>query len=253
MNTISVIVPTLNESSTIRTTLERIAAVRGLGEIIVVDGGSSDGTQNLVCSHGVRLIETSRGRGNQLHAGAVAAAGEILWFVHADTHPPEDASEHIRAALADPAVVGGNFAIRFDGVRRAASLLTWLYPHLHWLGLCYGDSGIFVRRAAYEKVGGFRPFPVFEDLDLLRRLRRVGRLSRLPATVTTSSRRFEDRSFILTFVWWSVLQVLFWLHVPPRILGRLYTPIRAKRRAVLPPGRVSGLTAAIGSEAGERS
>jgi rSAM/selenodomain-associated transferase 2 len=253
VSTISVIVPTLNESSTISTTLERIGAVRGLGEIIVIDGGSSDGTQKLVCSHGVRLIETSRGRGNQLHVGALVAAGDILWFVHADTHPPQDASEHIRVALSDRAVVGGNFAIRFDGARRAASLLTWLYPHLRWLGLCYGDSGIFVRRAAYEEVGGFRSYPIFEDLDLLRRLRRLGRLSRLQASVTTSSRRFEDRSFIFTFAWWSVLQVLFWLHVSPRFLGRLYAPIRGKGGAVLPPGPASAPTAAIGSEAGEKS
>jgi rSAM/selenodomain-associated transferase 2 len=232
---ISVILPTLNESSTISTTLARVSEVRGLAEIIVVDGGSSDGTQDLVRSRGVRLIETSRGRGKQLHAGALAAVGEVLWFLHADTRPPVDASEHIRAALADPVVVGGHFAIRFDGGRRAASLLTWLYPYLRWLGLCYGDSAVFVRRAAYEQAGGFRPYPIFEDLDLLSRLRRLGRLSHLPAAVVASSRRFEDRSFIVTFAWWSVLQVLYWLGAPPRLLGRLYAPIRGRTPAMAQP------------------
>jgi rSAM/selenodomain-associated transferase 2 len=229
---ISLIIPTLNEATTIGTMLEMAARVRGLTEVIVVDGGSTDGTQDFVRRRGIRLIETVRGRGSQMHAGALAATGEIFWFLHADTHPPENACDYIREALSDPAVVGGHFTIRFDGVRRAAGVLTWIYPRLHWLGLCYGDSGIFVRRTAYALVGGFRPYPIFEDLDLLRRLRRQGRLSRLPAAVVTSSRRFEGRSFILTFAWWSVLQVLYWLGVPPRHLGRLYAPIRARQQPV---------------------
>jgi rSAM/selenodomain-associated transferase 2 len=236
---ISVIIPTLNEATTIGTTLERVARVRGVTEVIIVDGGSTDGTQDFVRRRGIRLIEAVRGRGSQMHAGAVAAAGEILWFLHADTHPPEDASDYIHETLVDPAVVGGYFAIRFDGGRRAAGVLTWLYPRLHWLGLCYGDSAIFVRRTAYERAGGFRPHPIFEDLDLLRRLRRLGRLSRLPAAVVTSSRRFEGRSFILTFAWWSVLQVLYWLGVPPRHLGWFYAPIRARGQSVREPARGS--------------
>jgi rSAM/selenodomain-associated transferase 2 len=239
---ISVIIPTLNEASTIGTTLERMAAMRGLGEILVVDGGSMDGTQALVNCRGVRLIEAARGRGNQLHAGALAAAGEVLWFLHADTHPPEDAAEQIHAALARPAVVGGHFAIRFDGSRGAARLLTWIYPHLRRLGLCYGDSGMFVRRTAYELVGGFRPFPIFEDLDLLQRLSRLGRMSRLPAAIVASSRRFEGRSFVLTFAWWSLLQSLYWLGLPPRLLGRLYAPIRGSKPVVTIPASPAPIT-----------
>jgi hypothetical protein len=106
------------------------------------------------------------------------------------------------------------------------SFLTWLYPRLRRLGLCYGDSGIFVRREAYQQLGGFRAYPIFEDLDLVQRLRKIGRVLHLPASVTTSSRRFEGRSFALTFARWSGLQVLYWLGVHPRTLGRLYTPIR---------------------------
>jgi rSAM/selenodomain-associated transferase 2 len=232
---ISVIIPTLNEETTIGTTLERLTRVRGLAEVIVVDGGSTDCTRDIVRRHGVRLIDAPRGRGQQMHAGAAAATGEILWFLHADTHPPEDAPDHIVQALRDPAIVGGHFRIQFDGGRRAARVLTWVYPHLSWLGLCYGDSGLFVRRSAYELAGGFRPYPIFEDLDLARRLRRLGRLSRLPAAVVTSSRRFEGRSFVLTFAWWSVLQVLYWLGVSPHFLGRLYAPIRGKGQAVAQP------------------
>jgi rSAM/selenodomain-associated transferase 2 len=227
---ISVIIPTLNEATTIENTLDRMGHMPGLAEVLVVDGGSTDGTPALVRSRGARLLESVRGRGSQLHAGAVAAAGDILWFLHADTQPPQDAAAHIRKALSDPAVLGGYFTIRFDGNRRAAGILTWIYPHLGWLGLCYGDSGIFVRRTAYEQAGDFRPYPIFEDLDLLHRLRRRGRVARLPAAIVASSRRFEDRSFALTFAWWSVLQVLYWLGVPPYYLGRLYAPIRGRKQ-----------------------
>lgn len=219
---LSVVIPALNEARDIGATLDALQAMSGSVEVIVVDGGSRDGTVEILRERGVRVIESERGRGRQLHTGACAARGEVLWFLHADTHAPADAAEHIRAALSDARTVGGNFQIRFDGERRAARFLTWLYPQLGRLGLCYGDSGIFVRREAYESSGGFQPFPIFEDLDLLRRLRRAGRMARVPATVVTSSRRFEGRSFALTFARWSVLQTLYWLGVHPRRLGRMY-------------------------------
>jgi GT2 family glycosyltransferase len=161
-----------------------------------------------------------------MHAGASAARGAALWFLHADTRPSADCAERIGEALRDPSVVAGNFHVLFDGDGRAARFLTWLYPQLRRLGLCYGDSGIFVRREAYQRLGGFRAFPVFEDLDLVRRLHKAGRVAHLRAVVTTSSRRFEGRSFALTFARWSFLQVLYWLGVHPNTLGRMYAPIR---------------------------
>jgi hypothetical protein len=100
--------------------------------------------------------------------------------------------------------------------------MTWLYPQLRRLGLSYGDSAIFVRRNAYEQIGGFKPFPIFEDLDLLRELRRIGAFVHVPATVVTSSRRFEGRSFVITFTRWIVMQLVYWLGVSPRRLGRFY-------------------------------
>jgi rSAM/selenodomain-associated transferase 2 len=219
---LSVVIPTLDEARSIGATLDAVAAVRGVAEVIVADGGSRDGTLEIVRARGVRVVECGRGRGLQMHAGAAAARGRALWFLHADTLAPPDAAERIAAALADAGVAGGNFHIRFDGERKAARFLTWLYPRLRRLGLCYGDSGIFVRRDAYERVGGFNHFPIFEDLDLVRRLRRAGRVVHLPATVVTSSRRFEGRSFALTFARWSALQALYWLGVHPRRLARLY-------------------------------
>jgi cellulose synthase/poly-beta-1,6-N-acetylglucosamine synthase-like glycosyltransferase len=166
-----------------------------------------------------------------MHAGAGIARGDVLWFLHADTIPPPDAPAQILNALRrDPKIVGGNFAISFDGTRLAARFLTWLYPQLRKLGLCYGDSAIFVRASAYRAVGGFKPFPIFEDLDLVRRLKRRGRLVHLGAQVVTSSRRFEGRSFAFTFARWSFLQMLYWLGVNPHTLSRLYAPIRRRGR-----------------------
>ena len=226
---VSIIVPTLDEAATVGATL---GALKGLGdaaELIVVDGGSRDDTCAIARACGAHVVTGERGRGAQMHAGAKVARGDALWFLHADTAPPADALAQIATALAhDAAAVGGNFRIRFDGTDSAARFLTWLYPRLRRLGLCYGDSGFFVRREVYTQVGGFQAFPIFEDLDLLRRLRRRGRFLHLDATVVTSARRFAGRSFALTFARWSILQGLYWLGVHPRTLARLYAPIRGK-------------------------
>ena len=237
---LSIIVPTLNEARSIKRTLDALLGVRGRVEVIVVDGGSLDETIEIVSGRGVKLLKSERGRGAQMHAGASAARGDVLWFVHADTQVSANCAEQIIEALRDPSVVAGNFDVRFDGERRAARFLTWLYPHLRKLGLCYGDSAIFVRREAYRKVGGFRAYPIFEDLDLVRRLRRAGRVAHLPATVITSSRRFEGRSFALTFARWSILQTLYWLGVHPRTLGRLYAQVRDGDGDVKRGGKASG-------------
>jgi rSAM/selenodomain-associated transferase 2 len=223
---LSIIIPALNEARAIVETLDAAARVRGEVEVIVVDGGSSDGTAEVARGRGARVINSARGRGAQMHAGALAARGEVLWFLHADTLAPADAAECIGRALRDARAVGGNFRVRFDGASVAARFLTRLYPRLRLLGLAYGDSGFFVRRAAYERAGGFKPFPIFEDLDLLRTLWRQGRFVQAEGCVVTSSRRFEGRSFALTFARWSLLQSLYWLGVSPHTLARLYANVR---------------------------
>jgi rSAM/selenodomain-associated transferase 2 len=227
--TISVIIPALNEASSVGATLDAVSRLSGPVEVIVVDGGSDDDTREIAGLRGAKVIVASeRGRGVQMHRGACAAQAGVLWFLHADTIVPADSVERIIEALVDPRVVAGNFDVRFDGRGWAARFMTWLYPQLRRLGLCYGDSAIFVRREAYEQVGGFKSFPIFEDLDLLRELRKVGAIVHVPATVITSSRRFQGRSFVLTFARWTIMQVLYWLGIQPRTIGRIYTPVRGQ-------------------------
>jgi len=238
---VTVVIPTLNEAQSLGATLDAVSRMRPNLDVVVVDGGSEDDTCAVAEAYGVRVTTAPRGRGSQLHAGTSSAIGDVLWFLHADTLPPEGAIAHIAEALAEPGVVGGNFQIHFAGDFFSARFLTWLYRYLAWIGLRYGDSGYFVRRHDYEAVGGFRPYPIFEDLDLLRRLRKRGRFVRVPAVVTTSSRRFEGRWFALVFARWAVLQIFYWLGVSPVRLGRWYRHIRvpgqrrsADRAAVIP-------------------
>lgn len=233
---ISVVIPVLNEAKTIALTLGAVARLSNVLETIVVDGGSSDETLSRAELHEVRVITSACGRGKQMHAGALAASGAVLWFLHADTLPPPHAAMHIATALTESATIGGTFEVRFSGEFLSARFLTWLYHHLAIIGLRYGDSGYFVRREEYMAIGGFRPYPIFEDLDLLRRLRRRGRFVRVPGIVTTSSRRFEGRFFAVVFARWMLLQVLYWIGFPPGLLGRFYRHIRLPGR---PKGRGS--------------
>jgi len=221
----SIIIPTLNEAATMRDLAASLGSLRGEFEVIVCDGGSADATVEMARQCGLRVIEAPRGRGPQMNAGARLAKGETLVFLHADTRLPEDALALVADALADYRVCGGNFNLTFGGDSREARLLTRVYPFLRLGGMLYGDSAIFVRRGVFDRLGGYREYPIFEDCDLYRRMRRMGRFVRLNAHVTTSSRRFEGR-FIRTFALWSLMQVLYWLGVNPNLLDRLYKPLR---------------------------
>lgn len=220
---ISIIIPTLDEARSIGATLDALQNFGG-AEIIVVDGGSTDATVSIVEKYPVKILHSKRGRGRQLQTGGAAASGEILWFVHADTIVSANPFDEIKRCLQSAGVVGGNFTIRFDGEKFAAKFLSRLYPKLNLLGLIYGDSAIFVSREVYKRIGGFKNYPIFEDLDFVERLRKAGEIVTLPAIVTTSSRRFEDKSFLLTFLRWTILQTLYWLGVKPETLVKIYFP-----------------------------
>jgi rSAM/selenodomain-associated transferase 2 len=223
---ISAVVPTLNEELCLAATLAALQKMRSVAEIIVTDGGSADKTLETARQFGARVLTAKRGRGSQLDAGAQAAVGDVFWFLHADTLPPDDADAQILKALNDKHTVGGNFEIRFDGERRAARFLTWLYPKLRLLDLCYGDSAFFVRREIYEKTGGFADLPLFEDVEFYQKLKKHGRFVHLENFVVSSSRRFEKRNFTFVFARWALFQGLYWLGFPPRFLAKHYAQVR---------------------------
>lgn len=220
----SVIIPTLNEASEIGRTLAALRSSAEPVEIIVVDGGSSDRTVEIARDFEATVIVAPRGRGSQLHAGTSIATGDVLWFLHADSIPPVDAFAAIRSAFEDRNSVAGNFALRFYGHGGAARFMTWFYPQIRRIGLIYGDSGIFVRRETYERIGGFKPLPLFEDLEFVGRLKKVGGLVHLQSELVTSSRRFEGRLFILVFLRWVLFQCFYWIGVSLYRLAETYHP-----------------------------
>ena len=190
-DTISVVVLTLNEQAEIGPAL---ASVEAAGvERIVVDAGSSDRTVQVARDHGAdRVLPSRPGRSLQMDAGFRAARGEVLLFLHADTRLAAGWERAVRRALADPGVAGGAFRLRFAGERPVLRWVEfWAGVRCRLLRLPYGDQALFVRRAVLERAGGLAEVAMFEDLDLVRTIRRAGRLALLPERACTSARRYE--------------------------------------------------------------
>lgn len=185
----TVVIPALDEAVGIG---EAIASARAAAsEIIVVDGGSLDGTPERAAAAGARVVSSPRGRARQLDAGARLAKGDTILFLHADTKLPAGWDAAASRVLADPRVVGGAFRLRFAEPGAALRVIEWgARQRARWFGLPYGDQALFVRRAALEALGGVPQAPILEDLDLVRALRSRGRLALLDLPVTTSARRY---------------------------------------------------------------
>jgi rSAM/selenodomain-associated transferase 2 len=221
---ISIIIPTLNEERSLPPLLDAIRQQGADHEVIVVDGGSEDRTLDIARDRGVRTLVSRPGRGAAICVGAAESRGEVLFFLHADSMLPPGALDRISEVLsADAKIIGGNFRLVFDGDTPFSRWLTGFYALIRSIGLYYGDSGIFVRRSVYEALGGFRPIPVMEDLDFVRRLERSGRtccIKDLP--LITSSRRFERRHPLKIVCGWVRLHTLFWLGISPDWLAEIY-------------------------------
>lgn len=217
---ISVIIPTLNEAEGIGASLDSIIKQQGEFEIIVVDGGSVDGTPDVCRSH-ARVISGERGRAVQMNTGARSACGEVLLFLHADSLLSGNALAKLRSVLVDPRIIGGTFTLRFDSQQFLLRLIAF-FTRFRFRFFHYGDQGIFVRRTIFEEVGGFREIPIMEDIDFLQRLRRVGRMTLIKQPVTTSARRFLHTGIIRQQILNIVLVILYFLGVNPEGLSKCY-------------------------------
>lgn len=224
---LTIIVATLNEREALPETVAALRALRGNFELLFVDGGSTDGTREWLAESALQVVTEGQGRGAQFAAGAARAEAPILWFLHADCRPENQALRLILDAVEQGAVAGV-CSLRFQGDGASARFMTWLYPKLSVLGLFYGDAGLFVRADVYRTLGGMRSWPLFEDLDFITRLRRhhPGSFRRIPARIESSSRRFHGPRFPVAFARWVALQCLYWLGVSPRLLAQLYRPVR---------------------------
>ncbi|MBD3292234.1 MAG: glycosyltransferase [Armatimonadia bacterium] len=224
---ISVIVPVLNEAKTLRNQIHHLAALDGDSEIIVIDGGSTDGTQEIVrAMANACLIEAQRGRGVQIQIGAEAARGDVLLVVHADSRLPADALLSVEQAIADGARWGW-FDIRYDTEHAAMRLIpTYLNAHAWLLGEPTGENAMWSTREAWEEAGGCPRIPLMEDLELARRLRRVARGRRLPGPVVCSARRYRAWTAVGMSLRCATLWALFHLGASPETLERFYPEVR---------------------------
>jgi len=227
---VSIVVPVLDEQARISGLLEHLRRSFPDCEVVVVDGGSTDHTVALARAWaGVRVVAGDPGRARQLNAGAGAATGEVLWFIHADTTVAPEALPQLRAALAEHAVVGGGCRIRFDHPGPALPWLAWTSNlrarHLHWI---FGDQALFVRRDVFTDLGGFPDLPIMEDLEMSRRLHQRGRLVLLPATSTASARRFVEQGTLRMLVLMQYFKALYFLGIDPEKIRTRY--LTARRR-----------------------
>ena len=221
---ISVVMPVLNEANGLAQALEALGPLRAAGhEVIVVDGGSTDGTPG--CAEGLadRVLAAPRGRASQMNAGAAVATGEALLFLHADTLLPVNAAAAVGEALAAGGREWGRFDVRISGRSRAMGMVAALMNlRSRATGIATGDQAIFVTRRAFDAVGGFPPLALMEDIALSSRLRRRSRPACLRARVLTSGRRWERHGVARTIALMWCLRLRFFLGASAEDLARRY-------------------------------
>jgi len=221
---ISVIIPALNEERSIGCCISRIKEEKCFAEIIVADGGSTDRTREIVAGFSeVRLIRSEKGRGIQMNSGAAHAKGNILLFLHADTRLEPGWSAALRSSLDSEELTGGAFSFRIDNPSARYRIVDALVAlRCLLLKTPYGDQSIFVRRTTFEKIGGYPAIPLMEDIELVRKLKKAGKIVILRHTAYTDSRRWEKKGILRTYLSNQFLRILYMCGVSPRILAERY-------------------------------
>lgn len=218
---ISIIIPTLNESQNIQATLASTHSTNV--EVIVVDGGSTDNTVDIVESLGVKVIAGYKNRARQMNAGARNATGDILLFLHADTVLPVDFDAMIRSALQQPSSVGGAFALRINAPDLGLRLVEW---GVKWRSklfkMPYGDQAIFITKEKFNKIGGFPELAIMEDFELIGNLKQLGKITFIPVPVITSPRRWLKKGILQTTLINQIVIIAYFLGISPERIRSWY-------------------------------
>ncbi|MBN3942144.1 MAG: TIGR04283 family arsenosugar biosynthesis glycosyltransferase [Nostoc sp.] len=227
---ISIIIPAINEAGNIKEAIATTQLSINI-EVIVVDGGSKDDTVEIVQSLGVKVISSfTPGRAVQMNAGAVAASGEILLFLHADTRLPTGFDEMIRTALQQPGSVAGAFKLRIDASLLSLRWVEWgVNVRSHFYQMPYGDQAIFLTKEVFQQIGGFPELPIMEDFELMRRLKRIGRVVIISTPVVTSARRWLQKGVFKTTLLNQIVIIAYLLGVSPERICRWYRREKFKR------------------------
>ena len=219
---LSIIMPVLNEAAGIEATLQALAPLRRRGvEIIVVDGGSRDGTPGLARPFADRVMQAPRGRATQMNAGAACAQGDVLLFLHADTRLPDQADRLAIESMTQSDRVWGRFDVRFDG-KRLPLIALMMNGRSRATGIATGDQAMFVTRKAFTRAGGFPPIALMEDVALSARLKRLSRPLCLRAKVTVSPRRWQRRGVLRTVLLMWKLRLGYFFGADPVRLAKAY-------------------------------
>jgi rSAM/selenodomain-associated transferase 2 len=223
---VSIIIPALDEAAGLAPTLAAASAA-GPYELLVVDGGSRDRTRELAIAHGCRVLASSPGRAIQMNAGAAAATGDVLLFLHADTVLPPDGFAEMIRALSHAGTVGGRFDVHLDGAEPIFRMIEALMNlRSRFTRIATGDHALFVRRSVFERLGGYAPIPLMEDVEFSARLKRCGRVACLRSRVRTSVRRWrQDGPWRTIFrMWW--LRARYAFGASPARLAQRYAQVR---------------------------